>query len=98
RLNHLELVVDLGQEQHFIYQIWPQKYSVPAFTYRARRGKSHYYRLETYLWEGSQGNDLMDYTKEQVISDILDQYEKHLNFIHLSREAPGATLTFPESN
>ena len=25
RLNHLELVVDLGQEQHFIYQIWPQK-------------------------------------------------------------------------
>lgn len=98
RLNHLELVVDLGEEQNFIYQIWPQRYSVPAFTYRARSGKSHYYRLETFLWEGTQSNDLMDYTKEQVISDILDQYEKHLNFIHLSREAPGATLTFPETN
>ncbi|WP_272668236.1 choline transporter [Providencia sp. PROV085] len=98
RLNHLELVVDLAEEQNFIYQIWPQRYSVPGFTYRARSGKSHYYRLETFLWEGTQGNDLMDYTKEQVISDILDQYEKHLNFIHLSREAPGATLTFPETN
>ncbi|MGG4607436.1 choline transporter [Providencia sp. Me31A] len=97
RLDHLELTVDLGEEQSFIYQVWPQRYSVPGFTYRARSGKSHYYRLETFLWEGSQGNDLMDYTKEQVISDILDQYEKHLNFIHLSREAPGATLTFPES-
>ncbi len=98
RLEHLELTVDLDDEQSFIYQVWPQRYSVPGFTYRARSGKSHYYRLETFLWEGSQGNDLMDYTKEQVISDILDQYEKHMNFIHLSREAPGATLTFPESS
>ncbi|MBZ6063608.1 hypothetical protein LA448_23930, partial [Escherichia coli] len=24
-----------------------------------------------------------------VITDILDQYERHLNFIHLHREAPG---------
>ncbi|MEI9532796.1 choline transporter [Moellerella wisconsensis] len=98
RLYRLELIVSLGEEQNFVYQIWPQHYSVPGFTYRARSGKSHYYRLETFLMEGTQGNDLMDYTKEQVISDILDQYEKHLNFIHLSREAPGQTLTFPEVN
>ncbi|KHN49800.1 choline transporter [Pectobacterium fontis] len=96
RLNHLELQVDLGDEQNFLYQIWPQRYSVPAFTYRARSGKSDYYRLETFLLEGSQGNDLMDYSKEQVINDILDQYERHLNFLHLNREAPGNTLTFPD--
>ncbi|QHQ22229.1 BCCT family transporter [Pectobacterium brasiliense] len=97
RLNHLELLVDLGDEQNFLYQIWPQHYSVPAFTYRARSGKSDYYRLETFLLEGSQGNDLMDYSKEQVINDILDQYERHLNFLHLNREAPGNTLTFPDA-
>ncbi|WP_420065770.1 choline transporter [Pectobacterium colocasium] len=97
RLNHLELLVDLGDEQNFLYQIWPQRYSVPAFTYRARSGKSDYYRLETFLLEGSQGNDLMDYSKKQVINDILDQYERHLNFLHLNREAPGNTLTFPDT-
>ncbi|MDY4382175.1 choline transporter [Pectobacterium brasiliense] len=97
RLNHLELLVDLGDEQNFLYQIWPQRYSVPAFTYRARSGKSDYYRLETFLLEGSQGNDLMDYSKEQVINDILDQYERHLNFLHINREAPGNTLTFPDA-
>ncbi|KAA3665914.1 choline transporter [Pectobacterium carotovorum] len=97
RLNHLELLVDLGDEQNFLYQIWPQRYSVPAFTYRARSGKSDYYRLETFLLEGSLGNDLMDYSKEQVINDILDQYERHLNFLHLNREAPGNTLTFPDA-
>jgi len=96
-LGHLDLRVDLGEEQSFMYQVWPQQYSIPGFTYRARSGKSHYYRLETFLLEGSQGNDLMDYNKEQVIIDILDQYERHLNFIHLHREAPGSNLTFPES-
>lgn len=96
KLNHLELLVKLGDEQNFIYQIWPQRYAVPGFTYRARSGKSHYYRLETFLLEGTQGNDLMDFTKHQVINDILDQYERHLNFLHINREAPGNTLTFPE--
>lgn len=36
----------------------------------------------------------MDYSKEQVITDILDQYERHLNFIHLHREAPGNSVMF----
>ncbi|WP_029684518.1 choline transporter [Tatumella saanichensis] len=94
-LGHLALTVNLGEEQNFVYEIWPQKYSIPGFTYRARSGKSSYYRLETFLLEGSQGNDLMDYSKEQVIIDILDQYERHLNFIHLHREAPGNHINFP---
>ncbi|UMX81176.1 hypothetical protein MJ575_08485 [Klebsiella pneumoniae] len=42
-------------EQNSVYKIWPQQYSVPGFTYRARSGKSTYYRLETFLLEGSQG-------------------------------------------
>lgn len=95
-LSHLELLVNHGDEQNFVYQIWPQRYSIPAFIYRAHSSKSHYYRLETFLIEGSQGNDLMDYSKEQVINDILDQYERHLNFLHINREAPGNTLAFPD--
>ena len=95
-LGYLDLRVHLGEEQNFVYQVWPQQYSVPGFTYRARSGKSHYFRLETFLLEGSQGNDLMDYNKEQVIIDILDQYERHLNFIHLHREAPGNNIVFPQ--
>jgi choline/glycine/proline betaine transport protein len=96
-LGYLDLRVQLGEEQDFLYQVWPQQYSIPGFTYRARSGKSTYYRLETFLLEGSQGNDLMDYSKEQVIIDILDQYERHLNFIHLHREAPGNSITFPNA-
>ena len=95
KLGRLELLVNLGDEHNFVYQVWPRQYTIPGFTGRARSGKSHYYRLETFLLEGSLGNDLMDYSKEQVITDILDQYERHLNFIHLHREAPGNSVTFP---
>lgn len=94
-LGHLSLMVHLGEEQNFLYDIWPQKYAIPGFTYRARSGKSTYYRLETFLVEGSQGNDLIGYSKEQVIIDMLDHYERHLNFIHLHREAPGNHINFP---
>lgn len=94
-LGHLSLMVHLGEEQNFLYEIWPQKYAIPGFTYRARSGKSTYYRLETFLVEGSQGNDLIGYSKEQVIIDMLDHYERHLNFIHLHREAPGNHINFP---
>lgn len=94
-LGYFDLRVILDEEQDFVYQVWPQQYAVPGFTYRARSGKSTYYRLETFLLAGSQGNDLMDYSKEQVIIDILDQYERHLHFIHINREAPGSNLVFP---
>ena len=39
QLGHLDLLVHMGEEQNFVYQIWPQQYSVPGFTYRARSGK-----------------------------------------------------------
>lgn len=37
-LGHPDLLVHMGDEQNFVYQIWPQQYSVPGFTYRARSG------------------------------------------------------------
>ncbi len=96
-MGHLDLLVHMGEEQKLCLSDLTQQYSVPGFTYRARSGKSTYYRLETFLLEGSRGNDLMDYSKEQVITDILDQYERHLNFIHLHREAPGHSVMFPDA-
>ncbi|WP_191092736.1 hypothetical protein [Cysteiniphilum sp. JM-1] len=39
------------------------------------------------LWgriHGGQQYDIMGYTEEQVIADILTQYEKHLYYIHVS--------------
>ncbi|MGB7754634.1 MAG: hypothetical protein WBL23_01055 [Salinisphaera sp.] len=74
-------------EPDFNYQAWPRKSQTPTFAMRASRSNAYYYRLEVFLTEGTQGYDLMDYSKDQVIDDILDQYESHLYFLHLTREA-----------
>ena len=38
-------------------------------------------RAEVYLKEGGQDYDIMGWTTEQIIHDVLDQYEKHLAFL-----------------
>lgn len=95
-LYHLDLTIQLDEEENFVYEIWPVRYDTPNFSSRGKRTKRYYYRLESYLFEGSQGNDLVDYSKEQVINDILDKYERHLMFLHINRISPGKRPLFPD--
>jgi choline/glycine/proline betaine transport protein len=64
-------------------------YFTPSFARGGMGSKElnnrRYYRAEVHLSEGSQDYDLVGYTKEQVINDILDQYERHMQFLHLVR-------------
>ncbi len=94
--DYLSLNVDFGDEQNFTYQVWSQGFSTPGFAMHTPQAASRYYRLEVYLLEGGQGYDLMGYTREQVIEDILDQYERHMHFLHLNRLEPGH-ISMPDS-
>ena len=95
-LYHLDLIINLNQEENFVYEIWPVRYDTPNFSTKAKRAKRYYYRLESYLFEGSQGNDLVGYGKEQVINDILDKYERHMMYLHINRISPGTRPQFPD--
>lgn len=95
-LYHLDLIIHLNEEENFVYEIWPVRYDTPNFSTRAKRTKRYYYRLESYLFEGSQGNDLVGYNKEQVINDILDKYERHMMYLHINRISPGKRPQFPD--
>ncbi|MGJ8515134.1 choline BCCT transporter BetT [Carnimonas bestiolae] len=96
-LPNLNLHVALGEEQNFDYSLWPTRYASPAFAINGKRADDYYFRMEVYLLEGTQGYDLMGYSKEQVINDVLDQYERHLHFLHLNREAPGNNPQVPDT-
>ncbi|WP_295718853.1 choline BCCT transporter BetT [uncultured Halovibrio sp.] len=87
--RHLELDVDLGEEGRFTYQVWPRMATMPAFAIRPHAEHNNYCQLEVHLAEGGQGYDLMDYTQSQIIEDILDQYERHMDYLQRCREAPG---------
>nr|WP_192808153.1 choline BCCT transporter BetT [Hoyosella subflava] len=93
---HLELRVSMGQEEDFAYCIWPEEHPTPSIAPLAVGAvgatETTYYRFGVYLNEGSQGYDVMGYSRAQLIGDILDQYERHLEFLRLHRESANASV------
>ncbi|WP_298181618.1 choline BCCT transporter BetT [Saccharomonospora sp.] len=85
-LPHLTLRVPMGAEQSFAYRLRPVVRPTPSFATRAVTGDDTYCRVEVYLPEGGQGYNVMGYTRDQLIGDVLDQYERHLEFLRLHRE------------
>ncbi|WJY67051.1 choline BCCT transporter BetT [Corynebacterium auris] len=89
-VSQLDLTVALGTEQDFRYQIYPVEYPVPSFTRNAGDGEV-YYRLEVFDRTGSLGYDVFGYTQNQLINNVLDLYERHLEFLHIQRDLPGTS-------
>ena len=89
--DRIRLEVDLGNELNFIYEVRLKGYNTPAFALDGLNNddQNHehhkYYRAEVYLKEGGQNYDVMSWNQEQLIHDILDQYEKHLHYLYLVR-------------
>lgn len=73
-------------EGTFVYEIRPQAYATPSFVTAsdAPPGEERkYFRAEVHLREGGQDHDVMGWSKDEVIGDILDHFERHLHYLHL---------------
>lgn len=83
--GRVTLKVGHGEEMDFVYSVRPQPYEPPSFTLtHPQRRASHeprYYRAEVYLREGGQDYDVMGWPRMQLIHDVLDQYERHRQFL-----------------
>lgn len=88
--DRIRFEVNMGEDLNFVYEVRLRSYLQPAFALAGLKDEERdeeykYYRAEVYLKEGGQDYDVMSWTQEQIIHDILDQYEKHLHFLHLVR-------------
>lgn len=87
--GNVRLEVEHGGEANFIYAVHAQAYARPSFALGSvedeTREDRKYFRAEVHLGEGGQNYCIMGWGRENVISDILDQYEKHMHFLHLVR-------------
>ncbi len=83
--NGLSLIVSHGEEQEFVYRVLARKHSQPDFVNESDEDDQSYYRAEVHLGEGGQDYDIMGWSKTAVINNIIDQYHKHLHFLHLLR-------------
>ncbi|MBK2094955.1 BCCT family transporter [Francisella philomiragia] len=72
--DHIQLAISIEGNEDFIY-------SVMLRSYQSKFG--NYNRVEVLLSHGGQYYDIMGYSKDQVIADIVNQYDKHLHYLHL---------------
>ena len=86
--HSVRLEVGHGAEIDFVYAVRPRAYVQPSFALRDT-GEAHeerkYFRAEVHLLEGGQDYDAMGWSRDEVIEDILDQYEQHMHFLHVVR-------------
>ena len=72
----------------FIYEIRLMVYDTPDYGQdtqpQGHDNAPQYGRAEVFLRRGGQAYDIYGYDQQGIISDMLDQFEKHLNFLHLS--------------
>ena len=83
--DRVTLHIHHEDEIDFVYQIRIREFEPPSFTLSDQPESRTYYRAEVFLKEGGQNYDVMGYAKDQIIADVIDQYEKHLHFLSLIR-------------
>ncbi len=87
RDDRVTLEVQFSDNLNFLYEIRLRDYLTPSFALAGMDDENNesqkYYRAEVYLKEGGQDYDIMGWSESQIIHDILDQYEKHIHFIHI---------------
>lgn len=74
-----------GEQIDFFYSARPHAYEPPALIMRDTQSKQmeehKYYRIEVHLGEGGQDYDIMGWTKETILNDVLEQYSRHVHFL-----------------
>ena len=89
--DRIRLVAMPGTREEFRYGIRARGYALPSFAYFDSRkpadDRDHYYRAEVFLREGGQDYDVMGLGRDELIADVLAQYERHLNYLHAAERA-----------
>ncbi len=81
--------VDHGGEMNFIYEVQCRAQVIPTDEsgelIDPNADAEVYYRAEVHLTEGGQDYDVMGWSRDQVVTDIVNQYEHHVHFLQSLR-------------
>lgn len=78
----VRLRVHHGEEQDFYYDVNLTELLTPSF--EDDTGNTHA-GAEVHLREGGQGYDIMGWSRDAIITDVLNHYHKHMHFLHAIR-------------
>jgi choline/glycine/proline betaine transport protein len=85
----VKLEVSHGGERDFVYEVRARNHPLPDTSIgvvESHIKDAEFYRAEVHLAEGGQDYDVMGWSQEQIVVDILSRYEDHLHFLHTVRQ------------
>ena len=56
---------------------------MPNYASNLAAVKEVFFKVEVFTLTGSQGKDIMGYTSDQIIADILDAYDAHVLYMSM---------------
>lgn len=93
----LELVAEVHETLPFVYRLVPRVTGLPEWPGTEEEpgtdgatpavARPDHHRVEVHLHGGGQGYTVMGYTYGQLVDDLLDRYEQHLELLRLERDA-----------
>jgi choline/glycine/proline betaine transport protein len=78
--DSIRVVIKNKGVEDFYYGIRLLPFVVPTYH---PENQEKYFRAEVFILQGGQGYDIYGYSKDQVIADAINQYEKHFQFLHI---------------
>ena len=82
-IPYVDLMVRFPEQDEFKYQPYPVAYDVPNYASNLAAVKEVFFKVEVFTLTGSQGKDIMGYTSDQIIADILDAYDAHVLYMSM---------------
>ncbi len=86
--HSVSLTVPASGVRDFVYGAQPAAHRLPAFSALEATQVDQRFEARTFFSDGSRGYDLMGMTQEQVISDVLAQFDRYLQLV----QSPEASL------
>ena len=83
-IDFVDLLVKFPGQDDFKYQAYPVPGQVPNFAVNLNVDHDVYFTLEIFSATGSRGHNILGYSKEQVIADVLDAYDTHVEYMSLT--------------
>ncbi|WP_394133024.1 BCCT family transporter [Shewanella maritima] len=81
--ERIRLVIGNDETLPFVYGLRIREFSMTGTDVEVFDSEQ-YFRVEVFLEHGGQEYDVMGYTEEQIIADIVNQYERYLHYVHLT--------------
>lgn len=85
QMPRAHLTVLRHEHVDFVYDIRLTEHTTPSFVHSEVKSLKDepelYYRAEVFLRRGGLSYDIYDYSEDDIVKDILDQFENYLHFL-----------------